>query len=1115
MKPTKNTLMSLWSRKAIESKMVVTVAFVAFLLSACGESGTTEDVTRVTESLEVVTDVSQLPSCSANNDGELVWVKGEATPRMCFGGKWYAIAEGSVTATCTTEPLLDGSGVKVVCGGDSIGVVLNGKDGNDGEQGLPGEKGDKGVAGDDGADGSSGSAGKDGVDGTDGKDGKDGAPGADGKDGIDGKDGAPGTDGKDGKDGKDGADGVGCSMETIDEYSVRVICGSDSTVLYVNELPDTSSQGEVELDSEKIAISLDQVSGVTQKGPFLSGSKVLVREMEDGRTLTQTGHSFNGKILNDNGEFRINARMLVSQYVMLEATGYYRNEVTGKNSNSEITLFAISDVNDRCVVNVNLLTHLEYERVVYLVTQKKMKVRAAKKQAQKEVFALLNIDATNFSNSEDLNVAGSSAEDAALLAFSIVLQGDRSESELSDLLTKIAADMEKDGVMNDSATRVSLARWAASTDSINRIAAIRENVKNWGLSSMIPDFEKYVYHFWMTELQMDTCSESSVGDVVVSAKDVASRRFICKEDGLWHIASDIEKDTYGWKDTTDGALKAGAITGTLYLFDSTGIASGKKGWREPGYLEKLYGGCNKSLFGEIREDHKYGGYYQCQETAHDWVLVKKDLQIDAQLWTESDDGFSKWNDVEWNDVCECRNYYFRCPELGSKCAVYDTSAAYRGWRVGNVSDCGLGLFGCTKGRVGQVRRANDGFYYRCTAYADTNYYSTSLCGYSFGHYGGYGWTKLEKADYNTEGWACLDSNEGEVRKGTENDVYFVCEDGSWRESTAEEEWNCRENGECVLHKCTRKKRGIFEERDGVLYVCDYDGDFIWREANCAEKKVGSICFSEIDLSDWDYEFVHGSAEYFGTVVWGCEDWESDNKIDYVCGNSYYGWQAAYRPTDYSLEDWKKKKAEYYTQEMHPDAVYGEDLVDDRDGNVYKTVIIGGRRWMAENLRYADSVTTFNLRGQTECGRECRWTGYGDECFDIQKTCEMGVRDYTWSAAMDIDSKWNQGDGDFSSLITLPHRGICPEGWHVPDTTEWKHLVNSVDNVAALQARIVKIWDNATDASGFSALYLGDRWSPATFWTSIDRRFWRIGNEDAGEGSGGKNPIRCIENKEGE
>ena len=54
---------------------------------------------------------------------------------------------------------------------------------------------------------------------------------------------------------------------------------------------------------------------------------------------------------------------------MLEASGYYRNEVTGENSNSELTLFAITDVNDRNIVNVNLLTHLEYERVIYLVTQ--------------------------------------------------------------------------------------------------------------------------------------------------------------------------------------------------------------------------------------------------------------------------------------------------------------------------------------------------------------------------------------------------------------------------------------------------------------------------------------------------------------------------------------------------------------------------------------------------------------------------------------------------------------------------------------------------------------------------------------------------------------------------
>ena len=48
---------------------------------------------------------------------------------------------------CTTEPLKDNSGVKIICGGDSVGVVLNGKDGKDGKDG---ENGKDGLSGKDG-----------------------------------------------------------------------------------------------------------------------------------------------------------------------------------------------------------------------------------------------------------------------------------------------------------------------------------------------------------------------------------------------------------------------------------------------------------------------------------------------------------------------------------------------------------------------------------------------------------------------------------------------------------------------------------------------------------------------------------------------------------------------------------------------------------------------------------------------------------------------------------------------------------------------------------------------------------------------------------------------------
>lgn len=920
-------------------QMPYLMVFLSFLLlMACSEQGTTENITQITQNgMDVIDDVSLLPPCSASNEGEMVWITNEATPRNCREGKWYAVAEGSVTATCFTEPLFDGSGVKIICGGDSIGVVYNGIDG---------------------------------------------APGTPGNDGKDGEDGTDGTNGQDGSDGVDGVDGKGCSIEPIDDTSVRVICGDDSTILFTGSAESLAPQDSVILDSEKIAISLNEVSGVTQKGPFLVGTTVSVREMEDGRTLTQTGNSFDGKILNDKGEFKINARMLVSQYVMLQASGQYRNEVTGKNSGSPLTLFAITDVNDRNIVNVNLLTHLEYERVVYLVTKQKMKVRAAKRQAQKEVFGLLNIDATGFSNSEDLNIAGASDEDGALLAFSIMFQGDRDVGELSELLTKIGVDMEEDGTWDDAKKRMEIADWCASADSAGRLSVIRNNVENWGLSSVVPNFEQFVRNYWYTEYGLGICSEDSVG-IVKSAsagKHKNSKvRYVCSARGTWDVASDIAKDIYGWQDSTDGALKSGIVTGSIYVFDSLGIY-GNAGWRLATEIEKENGGCRKAMFGEIRRDTKNGGFYQCQETSHRWVLVNNNLLIDTQKWGAGDDGYAKWGD----SIGVVTN--------GSKiCYVYDTSATYKGWRKGTNEDCTLGLMGCTQGRAGRMQLAENGSFYNCASNQ---------------------WTKVtDRVSYNTEGWACLDSNDGELRLGLYNtDVYFICDGNAWREASTNEEIGCRENGLC--NACTQNRRGAFFENENVQLICD---SAVWRTPNCAELATKGLCLDNDS-----------------TVVWACEEY-GNTKIDYICSKG--SWHPVTTPLEYRLEDWEKKKAEYYTAETHPDATYGEDLVDSRDGNVYKTVYINGLRWMAENLRYVDSNTTINLKGNIKCPN-------GRYFSDYSKNCQIGGALYSWTAIVNIDKKWSNADA--SSFINAQHQGICPEGWHVPNDGEWYTLAERVD-----------------------------------------------------------------------
>ena len=633
------------------SRRISFALLMMVFLAGCGEDSTEKVLSVTQDGIQSISELGDLPDCTNNNDGELVFVKSESAMRVCSDGKWYATALVNAVG-CTTDALEDGSGVKILCGSDSVGVVLNGKDGTNGKDGSNGKDGTDGVNGKDGENEKNVTStqttekGKDGSDGSDGKDGasctavalKDNS----GLKVLCGGDSVGvvlnGTNGESvkGDKGDKGADGAGCSMKKIDDTTVRVYCGKDSTTLYTGTAPDISGgEQPVVLDSEKIAISLDEVSGVTQKGPFLSGSKVLVREMTDGRTLTQTGNSFNGKILNDRGEFKINARMLVSQYVMLEATGYYRNEVTGENSGSELTLFAITNVNDRNIVNVNLLTHLEYERVVYLVTQKKLKVDSAKKEAQKEVFGLLDIDATGFSNSEDLNIAGSSDEDGALLAFSILFQGDRQVAALSELLSKISTDMKEDGTWDNAATKLAIAEWAADADSSGRLERIRTNVANWGLSNMVPNFEKHVRHFWTKEYGLGDCTADSA-DIVKAAtagkRKGTQTRYICR-DGRWVIPNDFEKDTYGWKAGEDGEVKVGSVTGTRYYLYDAETAK----WRDANVVEQKLGGCIESVETDNTKNVGLvnGAWYKCESRT--WVKTSA-FFVDTREWVPGSDG---------------------------------------------------------------------------------------------------------------------------------------------------------------------------------------------------------------------------------------------------------------------------------------------------------------------------------------------------------------------------------------------------------------------------------------------------------------------------------------------
>ena len=165
------------------------------------------------------------------------------------------------------------------------------------------------------------------------------------------------------------------------------------------------------------------------------------------------------------------------------------------------------------------------------------------------------------------------------------------------------------------------------------------------------------------------------------------------------------------------------------------------------------------------------------------------------------------------------------------------------------------------------------------------------------------------------------------------------------------------------------------------------------------------------------------------------------------------------------------------------------LTDTRDGQTYKTVIIGTQTWMAENLNYADSVTTASLKGKSWCYN------------DVAANCDVGGRLYTWAAAMDsvklatdADNPLDCGYGKTCGLSGKV-QGVCPEGWHLPSYDEWNTLFTAVGGQSTA-GKVLKSqtgWDesgNGTDAFGFSALPAGYRnYTGGYGFEGLDAFFW--------------------------
>jgi len=151
-----------------------------------------------------------------------------------------------------------------------------------------------------------------------------------------------------------------------------------------------------------------------------------------------------------------------------------------------------------------------------------------------------------------------------------------------------------------------------------------------------------------------------------------------------------------------------------------------------------------------------------------------------------------------------------------------------------------------------------------------------------------------------------------------------------------------------------------------------------------------------------------------------------------------------------------------------------DVLEDIDGNLYNSVLVGTQIWMAENLK----VTRYRNGDPIDNLDNIDWANTIEGAY-YDGYAELLGNHYNWYSVADS-------------------RNIAPAGWHVPTNAEWQILVNYLggSDVAGgkLKSEGTEQWESpnqgATNESGFSAIPAGYLNSSTTYYGANSvARFW--------------------------
>ena len=380
--------------------------------------------------------------------------------------------------------------------------------------------------------------------------------------------------------------------------------------------------------------------------------------------------------------------------------------------------------------------------------------------------------------------------------------------------------------------------------------------------------------------------------------------------------------------------------------------------------------------------------------------------------------------------------------------------------------------------------------------------------------------------------ACVAKREGNTSYITKEHALYRCEDGSWEKMVAFMDTVKTKDD---LPNCTGKKEGdsTFVSKDESVYLCiDKEWAYLGEVTgntddlpNCTEKREGNKAFVAAEretliCSDgkWlpydiykEMEEMDSPESSSGSVKSSnSQKEESSSSISNKSSSSQKIESSSSKDSmpngeKYDCSVYKCVTTEYLNQEMLAAGKYGE-LLDVRDSQVYRTIQIGEQIWMAQNLNYA------SVNGNADHGK-------ASLCYDdsVEK-CDKYGRIYNWTASANVPSSYSTSSFVSEERNKEKYQGICPEGFHIPQTSEVETLLAYAGVISPAGLWVLSsdsLWKNSKAENVFGLSILPSGWLTdyksyvaegrgVRFWLALDEEHtaayvWGMSDDDLMKG----------------